>query len=69
MTIPIEEFWALRKTRSFLEKILTMNITEIRKNSREIRKQAICCLRHYPFDCHLEERYKEEIEGEKNASI
>jgi len=61
MTIPSEELNALKRTHKFLMELIRMNITEIRKNARNIRKEASSCLHHYPFECHLDDMYEKRI--------
>ena len=61
MTLPSEEWVALKNTRKLLRDILCMNLTAIRKNAKEIRERAGWCLRHYPFDFYLERMYKDRI--------
>lgn len=39
-----------------------MNITDIRKNARKIREDACRCIHHYPFDCRIDQVYKNEVE-------
>ncbi len=62
MTIPIEEYYSLKKTKKLLMRLLKSNITEIRKDAKEIRQDAIHCLRHYPFQSHLIEIYKDRVD-------
>jgi len=70
MTLPIEEFYALKNTRELLRDILHSNLTEIRRNARSIRERAGRCLKHYPWDMYLEKMYekriKESIGGERD---
>ena len=65
MTIPIEEYNALKRTYQFLREMNSMTLTEIRKNARELRETTRICLRHYPFDMHLREMYADRIEKNK----
>ena len=65
MTIPIEEYNALKRSEHLLRRLVYMNLTDIRKNAREIREEARRCLRHYPFDVHLIEMYADRIEKAK----
>jgi hypothetical protein len=51
MTIPSERYYALIKTREFLEALLDPKRTP--KVPRSIRKEAYWCLRHFPWDVHL----------------
>ena len=62
MTIPIEEYWSLKRTHQLLRKIAWMNLTEIRKNAKELRKEVFSCLKHYPFDVNLREMYKKRVD-------
>ena len=65
MTIPIEEYNALKRTKNLLCRIIHMNLTQIRKNAKELREESRRCLRHYPFDVHLIEMYADRIEKNK----
>lgn len=68
MTIPVEEKWALQKTRDFLRQILHKNLTEIKKDARKIRKEAGSCLRHFPPDYRIEDIW-DPIIDEYNAQF
>ena len=65
MTLPSEEIRALKQTREFMRKILTMRVTDFRKMSRdqfeEWRQGAYSCLKHYPFDLHIDERWADDV--------
>jgi len=61
MTIPSEEVRALERTRGFMRSLLTKNLTEIRKNAKDIRAEARSCLKHYPWQMHIDELWKERI--------
>ena len=57
MTVPSESLRALKRTRTFLREISTgkaMRITELREKARS-------CLHHYPFDCHLDQRWSDDV--------
>jgi len=68
MTIPSEEMWALKRTRKFLSELITMKLTDIRKNPKELKRQASSCIRHFPWDMTVEEIWKERI-GDFNETI
>ena len=57
MTLPSESLRAVKRTREFLREISTgkaMRVTELREKARS-------CLHHYPFDCHLDERWADDV--------
>ena len=66
MTLPTEELMALKRTRKFLLGIMERNLTEIRKDAREIREEAGRCLRHYPFDMTIDALWAERISGKEH---
>jgi len=50
MTTAQEEIYAINRTREFLR-----SLTDPRKTPRvpkSVRKEALGCLRHYPYECH-----------------
>jgi hypothetical protein len=66
MTIPAERYYSLLKTREFLKDLLDPKKTP--RVPRAIRSQAYWCLRHYPWDIHLEmipQRVPEHFEEER----
>ncbi|MBD3261038.1 MAG: hypothetical protein GF334_05050 [Candidatus Altiarchaeales archaeon] len=67
MTLPVEELSALKRTREFLRDMLGSNLTTIRKNAREIRERAGRCLKHYPFDMHIDSVWEKRIEEHNRA--
>lgn len=52
MTIPEERMRALLNTRDFLEDL--MDASKTPRVPAYIRKQARSCLKHFPYDFHLE---------------
>ena len=57
MTLPIEEKWALIKTKAFLESLIFI------KNpikSKQLQKDAFNCLRHFPMKYRINKIYKDE---------
>jgi hypothetical protein len=57
MTTPVESLRALKRTREFLREISVgkaMRIGVLRAKARD-------CLHHYPFDCHLDERWADDV--------
>jgi len=69
MTLPSEEKHSLKITREFLRSLVKMNMTEIRKDAKSIRQQAIRCLRHYPWQIYLDEMYEQRIKEKEPWSI
>ena len=65
MTLPNEQKRSLKRTRDFLRAILPMRLTDFRKMGKdgfeEWRMQAYSCLRHYPYDCHLDARWSDDV--------
>lgn len=53
MTLPDERYYSLIKTRDFLRDLLDPKKTP--RVPKEIRRRAGSCLRHYPWDMHIEE--------------
>lgn len=67
MTIPREERWALLNTHKWLREFALMNLSEIRNNPRKIRSEAIALLKHWPFDCNINDIWdKREKDWEDN---
>jgi hypothetical protein len=56
MTLPHEELQALLNARAFLVDLLDPKATP--RVSKAIRERAYWCLRHYPWDFAIKERYK-----------
>lgn len=54
MTIPIERYNSLKRTEELLKSML-----ENKWIPKATREEAYACLRHYPYDVHLEELAKE----------
>jgi hypothetical protein len=52
MTLPRERYYALVNTRRFLTDLLDPKKTP--KVPSSVRKEAYYCLKHYPWDMHLE---------------
>ena len=59
MTTPAEEVRALRYTRDFLRALLDPAQTP--RVPKVTRKWAANCLRHYPFQFHITERWKDDV--------
>jgi hypothetical protein len=61
MSLPDENLRALKRSHKFLTSIMTMRKQTFRNMSLEEfetwRKEAIGCIRHFPFDMQLEELY------------
>jgi len=60
MTMPSEELRALSKTRSFLRWILV----EARAKDlriKDLRERASSCLRHYPYEITLLEKWSDKV--------
>jgi hypothetical protein len=55
MTVASEQVYALKRTRTFLRALLTGP----RMPMKVLRAEAGSCLRHYPFDCHIDRRWSE----------
>lgn len=49
MTMPCERFRSIEKTRAFLTAINRGELTDL----DEIREQAYRCLRHFPWETHM----------------
>ena len=50
MTLPYERVWAIKHHLDFTKKLTRMTITEIRKNARTIRDEALRIRRHAPLE-------------------
>ena len=57
MTMPSEEVLALERTRAFLWDIATGP----RAPTLVLRERARRCLRHYPFQFHVERRWADDV--------
>jgi hypothetical protein len=53
VTIPEERYNSIIRTREFLESLLDPKKTP--RIPKKIRTEAYWCLRHYPFDMHMEQ--------------
>ena len=58
MTLPSEEVYALYRTREFLRSLMDPKATKVPKS---VRAAASGCLRHYPWQSHVEERWGEDV--------
>ena len=60
MTLDYERRNAMKRLVRFARTILYQNVTEIRKNAKDIRSEASSCLRHAPseemFDYYFKDR-------------
>ena len=65
MSIPEENLRALKRSHKFISSLLTMKKQTFRNMSADEfeiwRKTAYSCVRHYPFDCHLDQLYSDLI--------
>ena len=65
ITLPNEEVWALKKTHRFMRDILSMRVSDFRKMGKEgfaeWRKEAYYCIKHYPFDMHIDRRWSDDV--------
>lgn len=61
MTTKNEMVYSLKRTKLFLFKLLDPKETP--KVPKHIRKEASSLLKHYPFDMHIDEAFKEREEG------
>jgi len=52
MTLPRERVWALKNTRTFLLSLIDAKATK--RIPSAIRTEAYRCLKHYPWDMHVE---------------
>jgi len=57
MTLPSEEVYSLKRTREFLRRI----ITGPRQPQKALKDEAHSCLRHYPWDMHIEKRWAKDV--------
>jgi hypothetical protein len=55
MTLPEQELAALKRARRFLFDLLDPKVTP--RVPRAVRDRASRCLRHFPYEVILEERY------------
>jgi hypothetical protein len=62
MTIPREEASALKRTREFLRRIVQENGRARKGKNREYFLEACGCLRHFPMDYRIEDKWKDDIE-------
>lgn len=53
MTLPFERTRAIQYTREFLRDLLDPKATP--RISKRVRERAYICLRHFPWDSHLDE--------------
>jgi hypothetical protein len=65
MTMPNEELAALKRSHKFLSAVIFMRKQTFRNMSVEEfegwRKEAISCIRHFPFDFHLDKLYENQV--------
>ena len=54
MTLPYERVWAIKQHLDFTRKLGQMTLTEIRKNARTIRDDALRIRRHAPSEDEFE---------------
>jgi len=59
MTLPSESLRALSITRDFLRSLLDPKATP--RVPRKVRDAAGRCLRHYPWQMHLERRWADDV--------
>jgi len=52
MTLPYERFRAVKSAREFLLELIDPKKTP--RVPKDIRRQALFVLRHYPLDCEME---------------
>ena len=57
MTLPSEQVGALKRTREFLREILN----GARMPTKVLRDKAYSCLRHYPWDLHIDQRWDDDV--------
>ena len=57
--MPHEEVRALRQTRDLLRDLIQPYATP--RVPKVIRDRAARCLRHYPFDCHIVNRWADDV--------
>ena len=56
MTVPIEEYFALKNTHAFL-----VELASTPKIPKNIKQKALICLKHYPTSETLHDLYEEYI--------
>ena len=65
MSLPEENLRALKRSHRFITSLLTMKKQTFRNMSADEfeiwRKSAYACVRHYPFDYHLDQLYSDLI--------
>jgi hypothetical protein len=68
MTLPDERYNALLRSRDFLRDLLDPKKTP--RVPKAVRTQAYYCLKHFPWEMHLEELPKKlpDIFGKRNKS-
>ena len=54
MTMPDERRKSIKRTRDFLTKILSREY-EDGQNYQDLWDEARCCLKHFPWDIHMED--------------
>jgi len=57
VTLPIEEVRSLKYTHEFLRKLLERPALKM----KQVREEACRCLRHYPSDYKIDEKWKTEV--------
>lgn len=57
MTMPSEQVSALKRTRDFLRSILL----EPRRPQFALKAEACSCLRHFPFDYVIDDKWSDEV--------
>lgn len=55
MTLPKERTNSLHNTREFLRKLLSPYNGGFKRIPKEVRREAYYCLKHFPWDMHIEE--------------
>ena len=64
MTLPNEELRALKQTHGFMRWLLSVKKMDlINMPIDDLKKEVYHCIKHYPFDCVLDEMWKERIDG------
>lgn len=59
MTLPAEQVHSLKRTREFLRSLLISKETP--RVPRVVRDEAYSCLRHYPGDYHIDQRWADDV--------
>ena len=59
MTLPHEEVRALIYAQEFLRRLIDPRITP--RIPRAVRREARCCLRHYPFVSDIRDRWSDDV--------